>query len=218
MSHLGYSVLAAEDMIRLKHNSHSLTGKSTFSASACLAKIQAQLRITDKTSPGYQWFEAGVEIKLLQVGKSNLGWQRSLARFCVVFQADGAIEQPPKIQGSCIIPTNDDVFDLVDSNTTILNLPTTTIRDFYAQICQAMGIPVDASQVKYYWFDDRGIECEVLRSTGEVSGWQPGLVRIQLEFIPKVAMSEPENTVIETSGLSNIQGNDSQSPLDPLRA
>ncbi|MGB3672702.1 MAG: KGK domain-containing protein [Phormidesmis sp.] len=62
----------------------------------------------------------------------------------------------------------------------------------------------DAAYSKYFWLD-RGIECEVLQTTSRTSGWQSGLVRLQIIFVPKDIIADPEEPASENSALESLR-------------
>ena len=77
------------------------------------------------------------------------------------------------------------------------------ICEFKDRLRTNLGIQ-DAAYSKYFWLD-RGIECEVLQTTGRTSGWQSGLVRLQIVFVPENTIADPEESAGENSALESLR-------------
>jgi hypothetical protein len=60
-------------------------------------------------------------------------------------------------------------------------------------------------------FSEDGIECEILRPNAQ--GWQKGIVRVSVEFMPTPEIVEPDNVIENDNQGVSIE----QNPLDIIR-
>jgi KGK domain len=191
-----FEALSGNDIVSLKYPTQLLFNLKTFEVHEFHTALYSHLNMA----------EGVVEVSLFKTSDVKLGWIEGQMIPRLGFWT---------VQGcNGVTFTNGSYFPQAKDLISVPNISSNLFRDtkssLFSQISwklrELIGLQ-DPALSKYYWLD-RGIECEVLRTTGEISGWQSGLVRIQLEFLPKVPTMEQASDPID----------DSISPLDSLRA
>jgi KGK domain len=91
----------------------------------------------------------------------------------------------------------------MDESARLASRQSSLIADIMLILRQRLSMS-DPNQSRYYWLD-RGIECKVLKSSGELPGWQSGLIRLQLEFIAGAKQPIGENSIVSQAGLDSLR-------------
>jgi hypothetical protein len=196
-----FQLLNDEDMISITHSAHILDSTKNLQTQELYKILRATLRLTDEDKADYNWLGDGIEVRLLQASKSNVGWVKGRARLSLAFRPDQIQESTEQL--SIHIPEYDDVLEIEKESARLTPRQSELISDVISVIRQKLSM-TDPAKSSYYWID-RGIECEVLKSSGETSGWQSGLIRLQLEFIPTSAHNIIEHTANSATGLDSLR-------------
>jgi hypothetical protein len=196
-----FQLLNAEDMISITHSAHILDSTKNLQTQELYKILRANLRLTDEDKADYDWLGDGIEVRLLQASKSNVGWVKGRARLSLAFRPDQVQESTEQL--SIRIPEYDDVLEIEKESARLTSRQSELISDVILVIRQKLSM-TDPAQSRYYWIE-RGIECEVLKSSGEFSGWQSGLIRLQLEFIPASAHNIIEYAANSATGLDSLR-------------
>jgi hypothetical protein len=196
-----FQVLNAEDMISITHNNHILGSTKNLQTQELYKILRANLKLTDEDKADYDWLGDGIEVRLLQASKSNIGWVKGRARLSLAFRSDQI--QSLTEQLSIHIPEYDDVLEIEKESARLTPRQSELISDIISVIRQKLCM-ADPALSQYYWIN-RGIECEVLKSSGEVSGWQSGLICLQLEFMPTSAHNIIEHAANSATGLDGLR-------------
>jgi hypothetical protein len=197
-----FKPLNHEDTISITHDAHVIASQlKTFQCKDLHQKLRELMRLTIEDHAGYQWLGDGIEARLLQASKSNMGWIDGNARICLTFQSDES--ELECIQPRVYIPKSKDVLEIKNEEARLVPRQNAIFSEMIYHIRQKINL-TDPGQSRYYWID-RGIECEVLKSSGEVSGWQSGLIRLQLEFIPTAAHNIIEHAANSATGLDSLR-------------
>jgi hypothetical protein len=195
--------LADDDVIRLKYASHYFNSElQTFSVKNAYQFVRQQLGMTKEDALIYNWIREGVTARLLRSTHNSQGWIEGEISLLLVLQPEKSSSEVTRPQA--FLPESGDVLEVPQPEARISGLSGICISQLTSQIRSSLGLTSPVS-TRYYWLDPRGIECSVLRSGIGNSGWQSGLVRFQLEFLPKVAVSSPENSVIGHSELESLR-------------
>jgi KGK domain len=196
-----FQAIADEDMVSITHDVQILCKLKNFQTQELYELCRSTLQLTDKNRKNYHWFDQGIEACILPASKSKAGWIEGTVRLCLAFQPD----ELEADRGNSIgyIPDGDDVLEIIDETARFVSHQNVLINQLTLHIRQKFGI-TDPAQSRYYWLD-RGIECKVLKTSGEVSGWQAGLIRLQFEFIPTSKNSIAENAAVIQPGLDSLR-------------
>lgn len=201
MKNSQFKPLNHEDTINIMHGAHMIHQLKTFQCRDLYQKLRELMNLTVEDHAGYQWLGDGVEARLLQASKSNMGWIDGRAKLCLTFQSDEP--EPECIESKVYIPKSKDMLEIENEAARLVPRKNVVSHEVIYQIRQKLSLS-DPALSQYYWID-RGIECEVLKSSGEVSGWQPGLIRLQLEFMPTSAHNIIEHTANSATGLDSLR-------------
>jgi hypothetical protein len=193
--------LSDDDMVSLTHEAHIINSLKNFQNREFYHTLRPLLRLTNAEQPNYHWFGDGVEARLLKAHTSSSGWLVGRARLGLAFQpAQLEVAVEPS---SAYWPNDDDMLEITDELARLTTRKSSLISEIAFSIRQKLSMN-EPSQSRYYWLD-RGIECKVLKASGEVSGWQPGLIRLQFEFIPTSKQSMSENAAVIQPGLDSLR-------------
>jgi hypothetical protein len=196
-----FKPLNHEDTISITYDAHIINRLKTFQCRELYAALRQLLALTGEEQASYRWLSDGIEARLLKASESNMGWINGNARLCLAFQSDEL--ETDKIQSTIYIPTDEDVLEIENAEARLIPRQNAVLSEIISNIRQKMSL-TDPAQSRYYWIN-RGIECEVLKSSGEVSGWQSGLIRLQLEFIPTAAHNIIEHAANSATGLDSLR-------------
>jgi hypothetical protein len=191
------------DVIRLKYPMHHFSSDvQTFVLKDFYGFIRQKLSMTKEELPIYHWLGKGVMARILRSDNSSQGWIEGNISLMIVFQPENT--SSATIHPQMFTPEEEDVLEIPQQEARIGGLSGICITQLVSRIRSNLGL-TDPTFARYYWLDPRGIECSVLRSNVDNSGWQSGLVRLQLGFLPKVGMSSPENAVVGNSELESLR-------------
>jgi hypothetical protein len=190
-----------EDMVSITHKSQIMHNLKIFRVKELYEFFRSSMALTDESQPNYQWLGDGIEARLLKASHSNAGWTTGRARLALAFQPDRApaiVKRP-----ICDLPELDDILELNDLSAGLIQQQSMQVSEVYWQVRQKLKInePIYSN---YYWVD-RGIECEVMKSSGELAGWQSGLIRLQFEFVPVSKNPMGENSTVSQVGLDSLR-------------
>jgi hypothetical protein len=196
-----FKPLNHEDTINITHKAHIISELKTFQCRDLYEKLRQLMRLTNEEQAGYQWLGDGIEARLLQASKSNMGWIEGSARLCLTFQSDEL--EPEWIQSKIYIPRNEDILEIKNAEARLVPQQNAVFSDVIYTIRERIHL-TDPAQSRYYWIN-RGIECKILKSSGEVSGWQSGLICLQFEFMPTSAHNIIDHTANSATGLDSLR-------------
>jgi hypothetical protein len=203
MQNQRFQLLNDLDVVSITQESHMLAKLNNFQVQDFYATLRELLGCNSQDVNNYHWFGKGIAASLLEAHSSNSGWKIGQIRLCLAFLRDEDTATHPSSSHHQLIPCYEDVLRIEDSAARLINRNSVLISEMNVYLRQKLGI-AEPSQIRYYWID-RGIDCEVLQTTGDTPGWQSGLVRLQFEFLPKIAISSPENSVIGHSELESLR-------------
>ncbi len=196
-----FKLLNHEDTISITHDAHIINRLKTFQCRELYAALRQLLALTGEEQASYRWLSDGIEARLLKANKSTMGWITGSAKLCLAFQSDEL--ETDNTQSTIYIPTDEDVLEIENAEARLIPRQNAVLSEVIYHIRQKMSL-TDPGQSRYYWID-RGIECEVLKSSGETSGWQSGLIRLQLEFMPTSAHNIIEHAANSATGLDSLR-------------
>jgi hypothetical protein len=196
-----FQPFSEEDVVSIVHDAHLVNGLKYFQTQEFYQTLRPLLKLTDVTESNYHWLGEGVSSRLLKSSHSNAGWIVGYAKLALAFQPED-IGSMAKSSNS-YISQNDDVLEIMDESARLTARQSSLIADIMLILRQQLSM-TDPNQSRYYWLD-RGIECKVLKSSGELPGWQSGLIRLQLEFIAGAKQSIGENSTINSAGLDSLR-------------
>jgi KGK domain len=198
--------LSDKDTISLTHSAQDLNDLNTFQVKERYESLRTKLGIQQPDQPLYNWIGEGIAGQCLCENRTAEGWIEGKIRIGMGVSYTTA-EVLDRSTADIYLPNHRDLLRPIDTERLFLvKQYSFRASELLAHLRSRLQL-TEPVYTKYHWLD-RGIECEVLRTTGEISGWQSGLVRIQLEFLPKVPTMEQASDPID----------DSISPLDSLRA
>jgi hypothetical protein len=196
-----FQLLNNKDMISITHDFHRLDSSKNVQIEELYEILRSRLRLIDKDQENYNWLGDGVEVRLLRASKSNMSWVEGHARLSLAFRSDQTQEALGRATYN--IPKYDDVLEIEKNSARLTSRKSELISDIILVIRQKLEM-TNPYESRYYWIN-RGIECEVLKSSGEFSGWQSGLIRLQLEFIPASAHNIIEHAANSATGLDSLR-------------
>jgi hypothetical protein len=197
-----FQTLNDQDVISILSDAHHIvTGLKNFQSQELYQIVRRLLKLTDAEQPNYHWLGNGVEARLLKSSQSTAGWIVGHIKLCLTFQPAelGSITNPV----SSYIPQYDDVLEIADELARLTSRQSSLLSEIALVVRQHLKM-TDLSESRYYWLD-RGIECKVLKSSGEMAGWQSGLIRLQFEFIPASINPMGGNLTVSQVGLDSLR-------------
>jgi hypothetical protein len=196
-----FQTLSDDDMVSVTYDHHLINSLKNFQSRELYTSLRSSLKLNNEEQTNYQWLNNGVESRLLKASKSTAGWLTGHTRLCLAFRPEN-LELDAKSSG-CYLPEFDDVLEITDSLARLTDRQNTLISELTLGIRQKLNMN-DPSQSRYYWLD-RGIEGKVLKASGDHSGWQSGLLRLQFEFMPSSKQPMAENSAISQPGLDSLR-------------
>jgi hypothetical protein len=196
-----FQTLSDEDMVSVTHDANNFNRLGNFQVRELFTSIRPNLRLEDEEILAYHWLDSGVECRLLQADKSATGWVKGQAKLCLAFQPEQVNIETQR--PGFYIPHSDDVLEITDESARLVNRQSVVFSEMITFVRQLLSI-YDPGQSKYFWFD-RGVEGEVLKASGELSGWQSGFLRLQFEFIPLSKQPVAENSTVSQPGLDSLR-------------
>jgi hypothetical protein len=196
-----FQPLRDEDVVSVIHDAHLISNLKHFQSQELYQALRSLMKLTDSAQANYHWLGDGVEARLLKSRQSTAGWSAGHARLCLAFQPEALGLTANR--ASSDIPRHDDVLEIADELARLTSRQNSLIAEIDLLIRQRLSM-TDPAQSRYYWLD-RGIECNVLKSSGDLAGWQPGLIRLQLEFIPASKPVMGENSTVSQVGLDSLR-------------
>ncbi|MEB3294155.1 MAG: KGK domain-containing protein [Synechococcales bacterium] len=196
---MNFYPLADNDVIQLDWTAHALfDGKACVIVEDLLKRARDYLKITNAESGRYNWIGKGIEASVLRHQMAT-EWQEGFVRICIEFSP---LELYEKENLTCLALHGDDILRVPTGAE--IGAPTLAkVSAFYNFFREKLGLQ-EVSYIKYYWLS-RGVECKVLKGDGSSKGWQPGFVRLQLEFLPKNMPEVSESTSTGHSELDSLR-------------
>jgi hypothetical protein len=194
-----FQLLNNKDMISITHDFHRLDSSKNVQIEELYSILRSLLKLGDKDRDNYNWLGDGIEVRLLQASKNDMNWVKGHARLSLVFRPDRETLR----RTTQNIPEYDDVLEIENESARLTYRKSELISDIILVIRQKLNM-TNPYESRYYWIN-RGIECEVLKSSGEVSGWQSGLICLQLEFIPTSVHNIIEHAANSATGLDSLR-------------
>lgn len=191
--------LSDNDVIQLDWTAHALfDGKACVIVEDLLKRSRDYLKITNPEVALYNWIGKGVEASILR-HQMAAEWQEGFVRICTEFSPlEQHGQEPPS---HCILDDNDVL--KIAAGVEIGGLKLAKVSAFYNLFRDRLGLQ-DVNLIKYYWFS-RGVACKVLKGDGSYKGWQPGFVRLQLEFLPNDMPAVAESPSTGHSELDSLR-------------
>jgi hypothetical protein len=196
-----FQTLSNEDMVSVTHDANNLNRLGNFQVQELHTAIRPTLRLDNEEILAYHWLGSGVECRLLQADKSTAGWIKGQAKLCLAFQPEQVYTETQR--PGFYIPQRDDVLEIADESARLINRQSVVLSEMVLFVRQLLSIH-DPAQSRYFWFD-RGVEGEVLKASGELSGWQSGFLRFQFEFMPLSKQPVAENSTVSQPGLDSLR-------------
>jgi len=197
MKNQEFQLLSDDDVVSLYHTKQALFGKKNFRVQDCYLAFDQHFGID--TTPRQN---GGITVSFLEANDSSLGWIEGQTNVCLAFLPEQFTTASETAKTS-YQPLDKDLLKTQDNVGKLWRSGCELIYEFKDRLRTNLGIQ-DAAYSKYFWLD-RGIECEVLQTTGRTSGWQSGLVRLQIVFVPKDAIADPEEPASENSALESLR-------------
>lgn len=197
MKNQEFQLLSDDDVVSLHHSKQALFDKKNFRVQDYYLAFDKHLGIDTKTRQN-----KGITVSLLKASDSSLGWIEGQMNVGLAFLPEQFITASETAKTSYrplakdILKTQHNVGKLWCSGCEL-------IYELKDRLRRNLGIQ-DAAYSKYFWLD-RGIECEVLQPTGRTSGWQSGLVCLQIIFVPKDKIADLEESASENSALESLR-------------
>lgn len=196
-----FQALDDEDMVCLLYPVQTIGDMDNYQVRDFYEKLRGLLNLISQQESSYHWLGEGIECRLLKESASGEGWLRGKIRLSLAFQED---ERTTIIEQSTLyLPEHGDALEIMDPIARLYPPQSSLIVDNIKSIRKRLRID-DPRMSNFYWLD-RGIECKVLKAKGEISGWQKGLIRLQLEFLSENMFITPENTVVGHSALESLR-------------
>jgi hypothetical protein len=196
-----FQTLSDEDMVSITHDANNFNRLGNFQVQEFYTAIRPNLRLENEEILAYHWLGSGVECRLLQADKSTAGWVNGRAKLCLAFQPEQVNTETQR--PGLYIPQRDDVLEVANESARLINRQSVVVSEMITFVRQLLSIS-DPSQSRYFWFD-RGVEGEVLKASGELSGWQSGFLRFQFEFMPLSKQPVAENSTVSQPGLDSLR-------------
>jgi KGK domain len=196
-----FQPLRDEDVVSVIHDAHLISNLKHCQSQELYQALRSLMKLTDSTQANYHWLGDGVDGRLLKSRQSTAGWISGRAKLCLAFQPE-ALGATANLANSDI-PRHDDVLEITNELARLTSRQNSLIAEIDLLIRQRLSM-TDPAQSRYYWLD-RGIECEVMKPSGELAGWQSGLIRLQFEFIPAANNPMGENSTVSQVGLDSLR-------------
>ena len=197
MKNQEFQLLSDDDVVSLYHSQQALFDKKNFRVQDCYLAFDQRLVLDAQIRQS-----GGINVSLLKASDSVCGWIEGRINVCLAFLPEQFITASETAKTSYqplakdLLKTQSDVGKLWRSGCEL-------ICELEDRLRENLNIQ-DAAYSKYFWLD-RGIECEVLQTTGRTSGWQSGLVRLQIVFVPKDEIADLEESASENSALESLR-------------
>lgn len=198
MKNQEFQLLSDDDVVSLYHIEQALFDKKNFRVQDCYLAFDNHFGIG--TGPRQN---GGTTASLLKANDSTLGWIEGQMNVCLAFLPEQFITASETTKTS-YQPLDKDLLKTQHNVGGKLWCPgCELIYELKDRLRRSLGIQ-DAAYSKYFWLD-RGIECEALQTMGRTSGWQSGLVRLQIIFVPKDEIADPEESASDNSALERLR-------------
>ena len=197
MKNQEFQLLSDDDVVSLSHSKQALFDKTNFRVQDYYLTLDKHLGTDTETRQN-----GGVTISFLKASDSSLGWIEGQMNVCLAFLPEQFITASETTKTS-YQPLAKDLLKAQHNVSKLWCSECKLIYEFKDRLRINLGIQ-DAAYSKYFWLD-RGIECEVLQTTGRTSGWQSGLVSLQLVFVPKDEIADLEESASENSPLESLR-------------
>jgi hypothetical protein len=191
MRHQAFQPLLDNDVVSLIHDKQALFNSRNFKVKDFYQELGNRLNIQQNRE---------FAVSLLKANKNSPGWIEGHMSFCLVFWPEQLTSEAMNTSYPLLSQ------DLLKTERAVGNLWSPgceLVEDLKDRLRTLLRIQ-DTSLSKYFWLD-RGIECNVLQSTGQTVGWQPSLVRLQIHFVPQATAADSANDIIESSALESLR-------------
>ncbi|PZO22654.1 MAG: hypothetical protein DCF25_02500 [Leptolyngbya foveolarum] len=197
MKNQEFQLLSDDDVVSLHHSKQALFEKTNFRVQDCYLAFDNHFGIDTRPRQN-----GGITASFLKANDSALGWIEGQMNVCLAFLPEQVITASETAKTS-YQPLDKDLLKTQHNVGKLWCPGCELIYELKDRLRINLGIQ-DAAYSKYFWLD-RGIECEVLQTTGRTSGWQSGLVRLQIIFVPKDEIADPEESASENSALESLR-------------
>ena len=197
MKNQEFQLLSDDDVVSLSHSEQALFGKKNFRVQDYYLAFDEHLGIGTSTRQN-----GGITVSFLKANDSALGWIEGQMNVCLAFLPEQFITASESMKTS-YQPLAKDLLKTQHNVGKLWRSGCELIYELKDRLRINLGIQ-NAVHSKYFWLD-RGIECEALQTTGRTSGWQSGLVRLQIIFVPKDEIADPEESASENSALESLR-------------